>query len=110
AATSAPSPSPSPAPGQPSFLVITFDALARAAADAQTGDGPVMPNLASLLARGVVFSDATAPASYTLASVGSLLTGQGPLTHGVALLLDDQQKTQRLRPEAPSLAGSPHEH
>jgi arylsulfatase A-like enzyme len=99
-----------PAGSKPSFLVITLDALARAAATATVDGAPVMPNLAALVARGVAFEGATAPASYTLASVASLLTGQGPLTHGVALIKDDAGRIQRLRPDAPSLAATLREH
>ncbi|MFT7462232.1 MAG: arylsulfatase A-like enzyme [Pseudohongiellaceae bacterium] len=66
-----------------SFLVVVLDAFARDRASAFGADSENTPILANLVSRGLSWSRATSPASYTLSSVGSLLTGQHPLTHGV---------------------------
>jgi len=87
----------------PSFLVVTLDALARRQLAPRTQAGTITPTLDDLLASGISFPDATAPASYTLASVGSLLTGQEPLTHGVAMV-EDAHGVRRLSADAPRLA------
>ncbi len=43
------------------------------------------PNLRALAERGVVFERARAPAPWTLPSVGSILTGSMPTTHGAGV-------------------------
>jgi arylsulfatase A-like enzyme len=70
---------------RPSFLIVTLDAFARRQLGTVGMAADVAPELDALFRRGIAFSAATAPATYTLASVGSLLTGQAPLTHGVVL-------------------------
>ncbi|MHC4845855.1 MAG: sulfatase, partial [Planctomycetota bacterium] len=87
----------------PSFLVVNLDALARRQLAPRDKAGTITPVLDDLLARGISFPDATAPASYTLASVGSLLTGQDPLTHGVAMV-EGAHGVNRLAPDAPRVA------
>ncbi|HEX5009741.1 MAG TPA: sulfatase-like hydrolase/transferase, partial [Planctomycetota bacterium] len=89
---------------QPSFLVIVLDAFARRYAGRVVNGQLVTPALDALSANGVTFADATAPASYTLASIGSLLTGQAPLTHGVLSTVDGEGHVRRLAPDAPLLA------
>ncbi|MGQ0552473.1 MAG: sulfatase-like hydrolase/transferase [Planctomycetota bacterium] len=87
----------------PSFLVVTLDALARRVISERINGESITPQFDELVRRGAVFTEATAPASYTLASVGSLLTGQGPQTHGV-VMVEDQKGVQRLRSDTPRLA------
>ena len=43
-----------------------------------------LPNIDALAGDGVTFENAFAPASYTLASIPSILTGRHPGTHGLA--------------------------
>lgn len=89
----------------PSFLVVTLDALARRQLAPRDQVGAITPVLDGLLASGISFPDATAPASYTLASVGSLLTGQDPFTHGVAMV-EGAHGATRLSPDAPHVASA----
>lgn len=101
-------PTTAPDGGPWSFLVVVLDALARArtsthgppAADGAPATTPILDRLAT---RGLVPERASAPASYTLASVGSLLTGQHPLTHGV-VEHGDGQRVLALADETPRLA------
>jgi len=90
--------------GEPwSFLVVVLDAFARERSSAFGAEPPTTPILEQLVTRGFTWDRATAPASYTLASVGSLLTGQHPLTHGV-LAGSRPSGIERLHDEAPLLA------
>ncbi|MCP4293388.1 MAG: sulfatase [bacterium] len=70
--------------------------------------GPTSPNLDRLVKNGTVFSDATAPAPWTLPSFSSALTGVMPGLHGGFLSGDtrnmDQQPPARLDPEVMTLA------
>ena len=59
---------------------LRADALAPEAAD---GGALRMPSLSALAARGVSFRNAAAPASWTLPSMTSLLTGLLPSAHGL---------------------------
>lgn len=91
---------------RPSFLVVLLDALARSRVGAYAANGESLtPRLDALAARGLLVERASAPASYTLASVGALLTGQNPLTHGV-VQLSDSAGFQRLPQDTPRLATS----
>jgi arylsulfatase A-like enzyme len=89
----------------PSFLVVTLDALARRQLIRRGDELSFTPVLDALIASGISFPDATSPASYTLASIGSLLTGQDPLTHGV-WAVEDGLGVQRLAADAPRLAST----
>jgi len=62
-----------------SVLLVSFDTLR---ADRLSPDGP-MPNLRKLAARGRTFSNAHASVPLTLPSHATMLTGLGPLRHGV---------------------------
>jgi choline-sulfatase len=62
-----------------SVLLISFDTLR---ADRLSPDGP-MPHLRKLAARGWTFSRAHASVPLTLPSHATMLTGLGPLRHGV---------------------------
>lgn len=95
---------PTAAAQRPSFLVVVLDAFARRYMNRVLDGQLVSPALDALAANGLFFTDATAPASYTLASVGALLTGQSPLTHGVLATTGADGLVQRLAPDAPSLA------
>lgn len=90
-----------PAPNKrPSFLVVTLDACARRRLGATPSPTPVLDGL---VRRGISFPEATSAASYTLASVASLLTGQQPIEHGVALS-ESSGGVSRLARTAPGLA------
>jgi arylsulfatase A-like enzyme len=96
---------PSPPVGsRPSFLVVVLDAFARRYEGASVNGSLVTPALEGVADHALLFEDATTPASYTLASIGSLLTGQFPLTHGVMALESSPGVTSRLAPDAPRLA------
>ncbi|MEM1245654.1 MAG: sulfatase [Acidobacteriota bacterium] len=72
---------PSASPG-PDVLLITVDTL-RADSLGFAGSTPsTTPRLDKVAARGVVFDRAYAPASWTLPSLASLLTGLRPSEHG----------------------------
>ena len=103
AARAAPAPSAAPA-HPPSFLVVVLDAFAGRYLNRVLEQGMLTPALAALADNGLLFPDAQAPASYTLASIGALLTGQEPLTHGLLATLDAQGAFTRLAPDAPRLA------
>lgn|GEM_PF-2350672 len=70
---------------RPDVLVIVLDALARGRSSAFGAELPTTPVLEQLCRRATVAARAQAPASYTVASVGSLLTGLHPMVHGVVL-------------------------
>jgi arylsulfatase A-like enzyme len=105
AALSGEAPSDDAARGhRPSFLVVTLDALAARWASTVHRGHVTTPHLDALVRRGTSFPGARTLSSYTLAAVGTLLTGQEPLHHGVALLEDEQGALQRLLPCAPRVA------
>jgi arylsulfatase A-like enzyme len=89
---------------RPSFLVVTLDAFARRQLGTVGRAADVAPNLDALFRRGIVYGAATSPATYTLASIGSLLTGQAPLTHGVVLNEHPDNRPMRLGPDVETLA------
>ena len=92
--------------GEPwSFLVVVLDAFARDRASAFGAEGDNTPILKKLVARGLQWTRTTAPASYTLSSVGALLTGQHPLTHGV-LAGTRSSGVERLAENAPLMASA----
>lgn len=96
---------PGGGPARPSFLVVVLDALARRFVGAFGGPSGATPALDRLAREGLVASDAVAPASYTLASVGTLLTGTEPVEHGV-VLVSDGDAILTLDEHAPSLAST----
>ncbi len=91
------------AEGKPSILFVVLDSLARERTSAYGYERPTTPNLALLAQRGWAATDVRAPASYTLASVATMLTGQEPLTHGVSVL-PSAKSTLALAASAPRLA------
>ena len=74
--------SPTAKAGRPSLIVILIDTLRSDAVGLPDGLPGHMPFVSSLARRGVSFSDATAPAPWTVPSVISLLTGLMPSEHG----------------------------
>lgn len=74
----------------PNVLLVTVDTLR------QDGLGAAMPAMEKLGSAGVVFSEGRAPASWTLPSLASLMTGVYPSTHGckdMRSALDDSYST-----------------
>lgn len=65
------------------LLIVLLDAAASRHYRAYGARDVLSPAVHQLASSGVVFERMTSPASYTLASVGSLLTGVHPDTHGV---------------------------
>jgi arylsulfatase A-like enzyme len=102
-ATPAATPAAAP-PARLSFLLVTLDAFARHQLGIVGPPSEVVPRLTDLAAHGTNFRDASATASYTLASVGTLLTGQSPLRHGVVLATQPSGEPGRLPDDAPRLA------
>ncbi len=70
-----------PAPDAPDVLLVTIDTL-RADRVGFGGASPsYTPHMDALAAKGIVFDRAVAPASWTLPSLASLLTGRHPHEH-----------------------------
>jgi len=85
------------------LVLITLDAAAAAHFDAYGATAGAAPHVDLIAAKGIVFEDMTSPASYTLAGVGSLLTGQYPDTHGV-VAIGTEAGTLRLSGETTTMA------
>lgn len=90
---------------RPDVLLVVLDALARGQTSAYGVERPTTPVLEQLARRALVAEGARAPASYTVASVGSLLTGIQPMAHGV-VLGETQAGPQRLPDGTPRLAAA----
>ena len=75
----------------PNVLLITLDTVRRQSMSLCGYQRPTTPFLETLASRGVVFDAAVAPASWTLPTHASLLTGRLPHEHGAGLvsMLDD---------------------
>ena len=77
-------------------ILIVFDALHAAHVSHLGHDRPTTPSLDALASEGVTFTQAFAPAPYTLASIPSLFTGRLPDHHGLVasgLVLPDDEHT-----------------
>lgn len=85
-------------PGPPHLVLIVVDTLRADHLGAWGYDRPTSPFLDSLADRGVRFSHAFAPSSWTKPSVGSLFTSLLPSEHGAVSFADN------LSPQAPLLA------
>lgn len=85
------------------LLVVLLDAAVARRFTAYGAEQEDAPAAAALARDGIVFEDTTAPASYTLPSVGSLFTGLYPETHGV-VDLGDAQVARRLDARVRTLA------
>ncbi len=70
-------------PRPPNLIVIVIDTLRADMLAGPNGEPAHMPYARELARRGVLFTDVTAPAPWTLPSMGSLLTGLLPRDHGV---------------------------
>lgn len=76
-------PSPVVAPsGRPNVIVIVIDTLRGDMLSGPQGEPAEMPFARELARRGVLFTDVTSPAPWTIPSMASLLTGVLPPDHG----------------------------
>jgi len=94
--------------GPPNLLLIGVDTLRADHLGLGGYQEPTSPNLDRLATNGIVFTDVTAPAPWTLPSFASALTAQMPGLHGAYLSgqsrnMDDQPPT-RLSENIPTLA------
>ena len=71
------------AKARPNVLLIVIDTLRADALALDAPDGGDMPALARRAKQGAAFANASAPSSWTLPSITSLLTGRLPSTHRV---------------------------
>ncbi len=67
----------------PNLVLIVVDALRADALPDGAEPATRMPSFAALAERGVQLDNATAPATWTLPSITSILTGLRPLQHGL---------------------------
>jgi arylsulfatase A-like enzyme len=67
----------------PNIVLISLDTLRRDALEKDSDDQPIMPFLRSLSASSVLFTQAFAPAVFTLTSHMSMFTGLYPSVHKV---------------------------
>jgi arylsulfatase A-like enzyme len=86
---------PPPLPGRPNVLLIVLDTVRADALSCYGYARPTTPNLDRLAARGLRFSQARSPATWTLPAHGSLFTGRWPheLSAGMTRPLDDAYPT-----------------
>lgn len=103
-------PDPRPESWQPNVLVILCDQLnVRMLGHEDNGYGGVStsltPNLDSLAAGGVRFSNATCPSAVCQASRVSIFTGRWPFNHGVRVNGVWEPRTETLFPELAREAG-----
>ncbi|MDA1195528.1 MAG: sulfatase [Planctomycetota bacterium] len=87
---------------RPNLLVILLDTLRGDMVQAQPvpGEAVAMPTLQRLAAEGALATSAIAPASWTLPSITSFLTGLPPSEHSV----DDPERSGRLPGEVTTFA------
>jgi len=69
--------------GRPPVVIILLDALHAGHISHLGYERETTPNLDALAAEGITFTQAFAPAPYTLASISSILTGKLPDRHGL---------------------------
>ncbi|HEX9639541.1 MAG TPA: sulfatase [Acidobacteriota bacterium] len=74
---------PPPLPADTPVVLIVLDAAAAKHFHSYGYHRPTTPNLDRLAEEGTLFERAYAPAAFTLGSVGSILTGHYPESHGV---------------------------
>jgi len=82
--------------GRPPVVLVVFDALHATHLSHLGYPRETTPQLDRLAAEGTSFSEAFAPAPYTVAGIPSLLTGRRPDSHGVtsqAARLADEETT-----------------
>lgn len=81
---------------RPPVVLIVIDTLSAGHVSHLGYDRETTPNLDALAAEGITFNEAIAPASYTIASIPSILTGRLPDNHGVierGRVLDESEVT-----------------
>jgi arylsulfatase A-like enzyme len=71
---------------QPNIVLIVFDSLRADRVGTLGATSVETPKIDALGAGGVTFTNARAPASWTRASLTSMLTSVAPATHGISLL------------------------
>ena len=74
-------------PRPPNLILLVIDTLRADMLAGPNGEPAHMPYARELARRGVLFTDVTAPAPWTLPSMGSLLTGLMPRDHGVTRMV-----------------------
>lgn len=83
----------------PNLLLVVVDTLRADHVSALGYGRPTTPTLDALVRQGVLFEQATAHSSWTVPSMGTLLTGRSPYAHGLYDLVH-----WRLDPRVPTLA------
>ncbi|HYN19384.1 MAG TPA: sulfatase [Thermoanaerobaculia bacterium] len=81
-------PAPRPSPARPNVIVYLVDTLRADRLGCYGYPKPVSPHLDKFARGATLFETAIAQASWTRPSVASVLTGLGPLAHGVQTLED----------------------
>ncbi|MCB9914080.1 MAG: sulfatase [Planctomycetes bacterium] len=104
AACARPAEPAAPAPAARSLVLVVVDTLRRDRLGAYGDARGLTPRLDALAAESLVFTDATAPSSWTKPSVASLFTGLYPARHGALGSRDQRPALQALRPELWSFA------
>ncbi|MEE8580677.1 MAG: sulfatase-like hydrolase/transferase, partial [Myxococcota bacterium] len=88
---------PPPAPeGAPDIVLVVLDTVRAANVSAYGYARKTAPTLETLAREGVLYSDATAPSTWSMPSHASLFTGRYPSSHGAHgenLVLDDRFPT-----------------
>ncbi len=74
---------PAPRPRPPLVVLVVLDTLSAFHVSHLGYDRTTTPNLDALAADGISFEQTVSPASYTVASIPSLLTGRLPDRHGL---------------------------
>ncbi|MBW2255095.1 MAG: sulfatase-like hydrolase/transferase [Deltaproteobacteria bacterium] len=88
----------------PPVVLVVVDTLRADHLGLYGYDRPTSPNLDRIARRGVVYTDASSSAPWTLPSMGSILTGQVPSRHGAGVNLGDGNERPPLRPSMPLLS------
>ncbi len=99
-----PPPSPAPAASHPDLVLVVVDTLRADHLGAYGHDRPTSPRLDAIAARGIVYTDATSPAPWTLPSFASLQTGREPHVHGAGVNPGDRNTQAPLGPDLPTVA------
>jgi choline-sulfatase len=83
----APGPHRPAGPRPPNVILVVIDTLRGDLAFGPGGEAAEMPFLHGLAQKGVVFTDVTAPAPWTVPSLASVLTGVTPRDHGAVRMV-----------------------
>ncbi len=103
-ATRTPLPTPATAANRPDVLLVIIDTLRADHLGAYGYNKDISPHLDALAARGLRYTAAGSPASWTLPAFGSFATGRYPAVHGAGAN-DGERSTQAgLGPSLPTLA------